>query len=156
LKIPFIIYNPILREKGLRKKEPATILDIAPTVLGMMGWPKLSFHQGTDLLGKKKRKSHIILLETYRPESTKDRFSALSYPWHLLFSPQEKRFELYNLSSDPGEKNDVYERDKLSSPIVDLQNTLKSLVAKILLEKKDIQLDPESLEMLRSLGYIKE
>ncbi|MBN1224478.1 MAG: sulfatase [Candidatus Aminicenantes bacterium] len=154
LKIPLIISNPLLKEKGLKKKDPATILDIAPTILGMMGWPKLSFHKGIDLLNKKNDRKRYILGETYRPESTKDRFSVIAYPWHLIFSPADSGYKLYNLANDSEEKENIYEKEKLNPDIVEMQKKLKATAVQILLRKKDVKLDADSLEMLRSLGYI--
>jgi len=154
LKVPLIIYNPFLKDENSRRKEFTTILDVAPTVLGMMGWKTLPFHKGADLQNKTESRHPFIFGETYRPESTRDRFSGLAYPWHLIFTPSLEQYELYNLRDDPVEQCDVYEEKKSQPEIAELLQKLKKMSLKILSQKKDIKLDPKSLEMLRSLGYI--
>jgi len=154
LKIPLIIYNPFLKEESSRREELTTILDVAPTVLGMMGWKTLPFHKGTDLQDKADGRQPFIFGETYKPESTRDRFSGLIYPWHLIFTPSLERYELYNLRDDPTEQLDVFDERKSRPEIVEIIQKLKKMSLNILSQKKDIKLDPKSLEMLRSLGYI--
>jgi membrane-anchored protein YejM (alkaline phosphatase superfamily) len=41
VKVPLIIYNPFLKEQDRRREELTSILDVAPTVLRMMGWKKI-------------------------------------------------------------------------------------------------------------------
>jgi arylsulfatase A-like enzyme len=155
LKIPLIFYNPFWKDKGLIILDHTTILDVAPTILAIMGWKDMPFHKGFDLQ-KKGARNPIIFGETYRPESTRDRFSGLQYPWHLIFTPSQDNYELYNTLDDPTEQTNIYSQEKLSPIILDLQKIVKRYALDILSQKKDIQLDSKSLEMLKSLGYIKE
>jgi arylsulfatase A-like enzyme len=156
LKIPLIFYNPYWEEKASRNSEQTTILDIVPTILAIMDWKKMSFHKGSDLLKRGKERTPIIYGETYRPESTRDRFSGLQYPWHLIFTPSRDRFELYNVRDDPAEQTDVFAQERDNSDIVKFRKIVKKHALEILSTKKDIELDPRSLEMLKSLGYIKQ
>jgi arylsulfatase A-like enzyme len=155
LKIPLIFYNPYWKEKGTVRAECATILDVAPTILAVMGWKKLPFYEGFDLQKTRGKKNPVIFGETYRPESTRDRFSRLQYPWHLIYTPGQDRYELYNISDDQAEQFNLYDKKKEDPFIMDLLNSVKSQALEILSQKKDIELDPKSLEMLKSLGYIK-
>jgi arylsulfatase A-like enzyme len=154
MKVPFIIHNPSLAEEPERREEITTILDVAPTVLGILGWKRLSFHKGADLFDSRNGGHSFVFGETYRPESTRDRFSGLKYPWHLIFTPSRERYELYNLRDDPAQRFDVFHKMNTRPDIVGLKQKVMKMSLKILREKKDIKLDPESLEMLRSLGYI--
>lgn len=154
LKVPFIISNPFLSKGPGRRNGLATILDVAPTVLGMMGWNKLPFHKGRNLLKTKATGETFFFGETFRPESTRDRFSGLAYPWHLIFTPSRERYELYNLRDDPAETTDIFKRMKSQPEIVEIQRRITTMSLQILSQKKDVALDPKSLEMLRSLGYI--
>lgn len=156
IKVPLIIYNPFLKEQGGKREELTTIMDVVPTVLGMMGWKKLPFHGGIDLQKKTGDRRPLIFGETYRPESTRDRFSGLAYPWHLIFTPSREQYELYNIREDPAEKFDIFQSRKSLPEIARLTQKVITASLKILSQKKDIKLDPKSLEMLRSLGYIEK
>jgi arylsulfatase A-like enzyme len=155
LKVPLIFYNPFWKERGTERADLVTILDVAPTILAAMGWKRPPLYRGFDLQKIQKVRNPVIFGETFRPESTRDRFSGLQYPWHLIFTPGRNRYELYNLSDDPAEQTDLFDKKKEDPSISDLQTAVKSFALKILSEKKEIELDPKSLEMLKSLGYIK-
>ncbi len=154
MKIPFIISSPLLQEKGARKNELASLLDVAPTVCGIMKWKKSSFYKGRDLLQSKSKKNDFIFQETYRPEAVQNKYAGLLYPWHFIISPEEKSMELYNLKLDPQERNNLFPPEKANKELRDLIKRVQSKTIEILEEKKEIHLDPKSLEMLKSLGYI--
>jgi arylsulfatase A-like enzyme len=155
LKVPLVFYNPYWKERGLIKTDRVTILDIAPTILAAMGWKKPGFYKGFDLQKAQKERNDVIYGETFRPESTRDRFSGLHSPWHLIFTPARDRYELYNVLDDPEEQINLYEEKKDDLSVENLQKQVKAFALEILSQKKDIELDPKSLEMLKSLGYIK-
>lgn len=155
LKIPFIISSPLFREKGIRNNELTSLLDIAPTVCGLMGWKRPSFYEGRDLFDNKRKKIGIIFQETYRPEAVQNKFAGLLYPWHFIVIPEENRLELYNLELDPHEKNNLYPPDNMSLELKNLIQFVRDKTVEIMSEKKEISLDPKSLELLKSLGYIR-
>jgi arylsulfatase A-like enzyme len=155
LMVPLIFYNPHWVERGTVETDLTTILDVAPTILAALGWKAHPFYQGQDLQRRQREENPVIFGETFRPESTRDRFSGLRVPWHIIFTPGLDRYELYNVSDDPTEQTDLYAEYKENPLIVELRNRVKSRALKILSKKKDIELDPKSLEMLKSLGYIK-
>jgi arylsulfatase A-like enzyme len=153
MKVPLIIFDPTLDKKAERIKEMTTILDVAPTILGRMGWKKRPFYQGRDLA--KKISPDSIFEETYTPEAIYNRFGMLQYPWHMVYTPETQKYELYNLVSDPGERNDIFETHKNSDDIIKLQKMLRLKASNILKLLKEVKLDKRSQEMLESLGYIK-
>jgi arylsulfatase A-like enzyme len=153
MKVPLIIFDPTLDKKAERIKEMTTILDVAPTILGRMGWKKRPFYQGRDLA--KKISPDSIFEETYTPEAIYNRFGMLRYPWHMVYTPETQKYELYNLVSDPGERNDIFETHKNSDDIIKLQKMLRLKASNILKLLKEVKLDKRSQEMLESLGYIK-
>jgi membrane-anchored protein YejM (alkaline phosphatase superfamily) len=155
LKVPLIFYNPHRKERGTERADLVTILDVAPTILASMGWKKMPFYRGFNLQKIQGERNPVIFGETFKPESTRDRFSGLQSPWHLIFTPSRNRYELYNLTDDPTEQTNIFDKKHNDPYILDLQKTVKSFTLKILSQKKDIEIDPKSLEMLKSLGYIK-
>ncbi len=154
MKVPFIIFDSTLSEKAERISDITTILDVAPTIFGRMGWKMPPFHQGRDLLGTKKI-PEIILEETYTPEAIHDRFGILHFPMHMVYTPETQKYELYNLSSDPSETHDVFQTYSDAEEIKNLQKMLRQKTMEILEQKKEVEIDEKSLEMLKSLGYIK-
>jgi arylsulfatase A-like enzyme len=154
MKVPLIFFDASRRIKGTRIEEMTTVLDVAPTVLGLMGWKKQPFHQGVDLVHQKER-TESLLEETYSPEAIYDRFGLIHNPWHLVLTPVLQKFELYDLSSDPNEKKDVFALYRDSGTIKNLVKTLHRRASDILQDKKEVAIDEKSLEMLKSLGYIK-
>lgn len=153
-RVPLIFYDPSLEDRDHRISETATILDVAPTILGRMGWKKRSYYQGRDLFRAKKT-PEMILEETYSPEAIHDRFGILQHPLHMVYTPETQKFELYDLDSDPDETQDVYPANADSGNIKILQDMLRKKATEILERKKEVKIDKESLEMLRALGYIK-
>jgi arylsulfatase A-like enzyme len=155
MKVPLIIRFPS-RLKAGERNELVSLLDIAPTVSRIMGFKPLPHFLGRDLLRSRLTKSRTIFQETYRPESTRDRFGLLSPPWHLIFTPEDKKYEIYNLADDPREKADLYEATgRFPSAILPLKLKLESLAREVLSAKPQVQLDDKTRDMLRALGYIR-
>lgn len=155
MKVPLIIYNPFVSQKGMRKSEPVTLLDIAPTIIKLMGFKKLSSFQGRNILRLKRGENLAIYEETYRPESVRNRFALLHYPWHLLFTPEENKFELFDLRKDPEEKENTYQEKNLSAELIKFKSKLESFAREVLKGKEEIKIDKRTEEMMRALGYIR-
>lgn len=166
--IPFIVSSPLLKpinlrqnlrqnmRQNMRQSQVVSLEDVAPTLLALLGWKRPSFYQGNNILETAKSRSpSIVLLETYRPEAAEDRFGGVFYPWHLIFTPTTNKIELYHLQNDPGERNNL-NLARINNPEVKLlaQKVMETAL-KILNEKEETSLDPQALEMLKSLGYIK-
>ncbi|OGL47868.1 MAG: hypothetical protein A2161_18610 [Candidatus Schekmanbacteria bacterium RBG_13_48_7] len=70
----------------------------------------------------------------------------------LIVSPEE--IELYNLSSDPGEKNNI--KDQRPEMVDELQAALENLISRLKINQTEpVPANNKDLEMLKSLGYIK-
>jgi arylsulfatase A-like enzyme len=154
MKVPLIFYDPNVPKSTHRINGLSSIMDVAPTILGRMGWAKRAYHRGRDLF-KENKPPTSLLEETYTPEAIHDRFGILQPPWHMIYTPKTQKVELYDLTSDPAERNDVFEIHKNTEDLVELQQRLRQKASDILGSKKEVKLDKESLEMLKSLGYIK-
>jgi arylsulfatase A-like enzyme len=156
MKIPMILYRPDSRDAGVRIREPVTTLDVAPTVMKIMGLKNLKHFQGKSLLEIKKGSNRKIFQEAHKPLAVKNRFALLQYPWHLISTPEDQKYELYNLEDDPGEKKDIYENERNSALATQMKMELDTLTRKVLEEKKTTpEFDEKSKKMLKALGYIK-
>lgn len=153
--VPLIIYDPKNNRQGERIKTIASLLDVAPTILKMMGYDPLSHHEGRNLLDLKEDKDYTLLLQTHKPQAERNIFAVVSFPWRLIYVPKLKEFKLYNNQLDPNQKNDVYKSNKGLAEINNLKQVLLEKTRKILKNKKFTGTNKQTKEMLRALGYIK-
>lgn len=156
MKIPLIIYRPNVLTSEMRIETPVTTLDVAPTIMNMMGFKNLRHFQGKNLLEIRNGSNRRIFQEAHEPLAIKNRFALLQYPWHLILTPKDQKYELFNIEDDPYEKRDIYTTHKEETLVIDMKQTLDSLTRKVLEEKEEApEFDEKSKKMLKSLGYIK-
>jgi hypothetical protein len=129
-------------------------MDVTPTILGRMGWGRKKYHRGRDLFATNKVLPSL-LEETYTPEAIHDRFGIRQPPWHLIYTPDTQQVELYDVETDPGERNDVFDKNKNQEEHSRRVETLKRQAHGILDKKKEVKIEQKNMEMLKSLGYIK-
>jgi hypothetical protein len=154
MKVPFIVRLPGARAKGIRRPETATLLDVAPTVAGLMGIKVPASFRGRDLLKLAPWTETAVFQETYRPEAVQDRFGVLERSKHLLFCPDTGRYEYFDHGKDPVEKSAITLEDGLPAEALALKERLDAFVRDVLRNKKDVAVDEKAAEMLKSLGYV--
>ncbi len=100
--IPLVIKGPQLA--GVRKQVnfPTSHIDIAPTVLGLMGIPVPGAMKGRDLT--RSRQPKIVFFGSRPPASM---FGLLDQPWKFILTQESDFRELYDTSVDPDEKNNL-------------------------------------------------
>ncbi len=174
LHVPLVIRYPVAFKPGTRVDTPVSIVDIAPTVLQLCHAaeqaPQLRAEetslanpsrasQGFVLAGNERPLTGIKLLQTRYPGYD---WTAIDYRMRCLRSTDSKLIwnenrgaELYNLTRDPGEMQNLAESQ------AGTQRDMMSLLAKSfekMGKSKEYFLfestDREALERLRSLGYI--
>ncbi len=155
LRVPFIIAYPGHLGGGKKIETPVTMLDVAPTILEVMGWERLPQQLGRNVLKLKGAAPPPLYFETYRPEAVRDRFAVLEPPWHLIITPEDRRLEVYNMELDPLEKNDLSSDVATNAAVQQLKKLLEDFARTALKEKEEIAIDKKTEEMLRSLGYIR-
>jgi len=155
LHVPLIIRDPSQAQKGVVRNEYVTLLDVAPTISAMAGIKPFPHSLGRNLLHLKTGKKPIIFEETYSPEAFRDCFGLLSPPWHLILTAQNDNYELYNLEKDPGERSNLFDGRNWPSELLPLRQKLESFARGVLGNKQEIQIDDQTREMLRALGYIR-
>jgi arylsulfatase A-like enzyme/cytochrome c-type biogenesis protein CcmH/NrfG len=146
LQVPLVLKLPANERAGTTVSAPAQLADIAPTFLEILGieGPKMT---GSSLLGLSAVRP--LYAETMYPRiqlGWSELTSVIEHPYQLIDSP---RPELYDLSKDPGEKNDLAatERRKFASMrkwLAAQQTPLRPLE----------QVDAETSAKLTALGYI--
>jgi arylsulfatase A-like enzyme len=154
MRVPLIVRPAGGVSDRLRIEDVVTTLDVAPTVMHMMGFRELRHFQGTNLFELPRGSRRKVFQQAHRPLAKQDKFALLHYPWHLIFTPAESSYELFDLSQDPYETRNLY-TEPLPGPAVALKTELDDFARKVLTEKVDPEFDKQSERMLKALGYIK-
>lgn len=161
LRTPFVIRAPFARTTARRVTDPVRTVDLAPTVLDLLGLPALPDRiAGTSL---------VPLMTGDRAELNLDGYGEAMYPlhhygWSPLRALRAGRFklidaprpELYDLESDPGESRNVFQ-DRLALG-QRMQTELRALEAAAAAtaspDAPTADVDPEVRERLAALGYV--
>jgi arylsulfatase A-like enzyme/Flp pilus assembly protein TadD len=158
IHVPLVIKLPGNRSAGQRVSATASLVDLAPSILEALHLPQPPAMQGRSLLelvGKANPGEHPAL-------SVGDH-SERSFGWSALLAlrtgnqlyvraPQP---ELYNLATDPTEKENLYEKNRAVAARFDAQieNFLKRVSAGAP-QSAQGGLDARSMEKLSALGYV--
>jgi len=155
MRVPLIIHLPgRAAARGVRP-EPVSLLDVAPTIVDFMGFRRPSFYRGRSLIGGGQRPvEETVFQATYKPEAAWDKFAARRPPWHLIFTPEKGLFELFNVTEDPAERNEVFESSARQDEVSELRRRLEEFARNILRNKGDVRQEKSAEEMLKSLGYV--
>jgi len=103
MRVPLIIRAPGLRP-GL-DEHPAQHVDVAPSVLDLLGLPAHPSFQGTDLFSPHVDRDRSIYMVVQTPSAYQ--YGIVRSNWKLIYDEWKENYLLYNLSVDPGEKIDL-------------------------------------------------
>lgn len=172
LRVPFVLALPGVFDGGERRDDAVQLVDLLPTVLEVVGldraqWPAV---EGASLLGSRPVEARPAIAEYMLPVRQRQRF--LEVDPGFDFDPFDRRLrsiqignlklivsdegdpELYDLDQDPEELHNV--ADERVADAARLAARLSSWLA----DRDSVQavgepeLDAETLEKLRSLGYV--
>ncbi len=164
IHIPLILVGETL-PKGIRLNVLARSIDIVPTVLDILGYPPqhIPDMDGTSLqpywkgVGDASPQS-MAYSESYYPKETYDLspvISVIKGEWKLIYrSEAEKESELYNLTEDPLELDNVFlSEPERSREFIELISRLQG-DSNVVRMRADEDLDEETRKLLKSLGYL--
>lgn len=153
IKIPLIMKLPEVIPQGKRIIQQVQQVDIAPTVLEILGIRHPDGIDGASLLSLLKEPD--LNQEKYAFSFVGNKIAIMTNFWKLIYDTNSKEYELYNLSNDPKELNNLaLAGEKQFELLKDkLEDYLKQVKHDYNKEEKVI-LDKETKERLRSLGYI--
>ncbi len=107
LQVPLLAKLPGQQRAGAREPRPAALIDVVPTILGLLGLSRADL-PGCDLLGAGRRpRSRPIYSETFfgrEQYGFAELRSAVEGGLHFIAAP---RPELYDLREDPGERHNL-------------------------------------------------
>ncbi len=154
IHVPLMVKFPKSRRKGEAVAAPVALVDVFPTVAGVLGLPAPPGLAGTSLAVPLQGKAapapaRRIYSETLYPRlhlGWSDLASLVDDRDHYIESPHP---ELYDIAADPGEKRDLAEG---------LPPAFRSLRAELARMPRPLQppgnSDPEQVKKLAALGYI--
>jgi arylsulfatase A-like enzyme/Tfp pilus assembly protein PilF len=159
LRVPLIIHWPS-GSKGFaaRVDEPASLLDVAPTILQFAGIARPSEFQGRSLLGWSTERPPGGAEEVYSESLyARNHFGCSSLQslrlgrYKYIEAP---RPEFYDLAKDPGETQNLYPFKK--SLALSLRERLQALRSRFRVTRsaESRTLSPEAVAALNSLGYV--
>lgn len=160
LHVPLIIKPPRGRAAPHTVAQPVATVDIAPTILDLAGLrdPLSRQFQGASLaslvLGRPAGAERPVYAETFYPHN--------SFGWAPLRSLTTRRYhyieaptpELYDLEKDFDQKANLYTQRRAEAQALreQLREIERRFAAKTMAEKPPLA--PETLEKLKSLGYV--
>ncbi len=159
IKVPLII-KPAGKVKARRIKKIAGLIDIVPTVCGFLGIEPSARLPGCDLSSYAEGDQAPAIDRAFYCESIT---AAVSFNANMLTGLVTDRFkyihttrpELYNLTDDPSENNNLAEKESQRARI--LHDRLQVMLEQALVKKADEStkaLDEETIVKLQSLGYV--
>jgi arylsulfatase A-like enzyme/Tfp pilus assembly protein PilF len=152
LRVPLIIHWPSVesRIRQDRVDEPASVLDIAPTILAAAGLSRPKQMRGRSLF--ESRSGEGIYSESLY---ARDHFGCAALhsirlgPYKYIDAPDP---EFYNLTRDPGELQNIYRQQKEKANA--LRERLLTIRSKYESSRAAAVQPPETVSALRSLGYL--
>ena len=158
VKVPMIFRLPGAH-KPKRIKEPAGLVDIVPTICALLDITPPKQIQGQNLSaaifeGQTVQKDRYIFCESLTPTKyfANPLLGLAGRQWKYI---QNTRPELYNLTDDPAESNDLIGQKQQLARI--LKTRLDEVLMRSVSQSGDdskITLDAEALQRLKSLGYV--
>ncbi len=156
IRVPLIVKFPRSRYAGLRIDDQVALVDVAPTVLRFLradGWEEMD---GTTLL------TYVDNASEGRPPAPferriisehRDTLAVRSQDWKYIVHPDAPA-ELYDLASDPGEQVNLFaERPDIVAelaPLAELAIEARGRLG----ATEQVEVDSDTVEQLRALGYL--
>jgi arylsulfatase A-like enzyme len=176
LHVPFVLYHPVHFAGGQRVSEPVQTVDLFPTILELLGLDRTTV--ANHLLGRSlqpervqadprpftiserlapslRRFERVLPNFDVTPLDRQLRALRLRGPGHKLVWGSDGRHELYDLAKDPGEMENLADRDpeRLQMLLDELQTWLDGLDA-VSFDQLEQEMDETLAQRLRDLGYI--
>lgn len=165
LHVPLIMSWPGRLPADRTLSPPVSLVDVMPTVLGLMGIEQPGETDGQDLSPLLRGESMPLRPLRYSElfvGKLGNLYAVQGRGWKVIVDLKRKRLSVYDLSKDPGEQRPLHERNAPQfAEAVAASRQLRSRLAEAAENMPKLgpvttqPMDQHSLESLRSLGYIK-
>ena len=158
IHVPLLIRAPTAAMQGRRVADPVRIVDVMPTVLDLLGEADLSAADGQTLAPLMRGDVQTLSLEAY----AESRYGFDRFGWSPLVSLRQGRFklilaprpELYDLTSDPHERINLYrEQARLAAELTRRLQTFEQ-PSESQQVAEGSRLDADTRARLAALGYV--
>lgn len=154
LLVPLIFKYDNLISKGMIIENQVSCVDIFPTVLDILNIKRPAGIEGKSFLdlmqGRSKNHTRYTFSNSHAPI-----YSMRTKKWKLISFDDSDKYYLFDLENDKGELNDV--KDVRKEEFKFLKQELDKWIEKnrpMTISESESFLDSETLEKLRSLGYL--
>ncbi len=134
-----------------RRSDFVQHMDIIPTILNIIGVKRVPRFRGLDLRKKRHEKREIFA------ENESD-YSLVLDGLKLIYHASSNQYELFDVKTDPREKNNLINETKYRMQVKDLKIRLNRIRKEDFLgipgDKNNRKLSNEEIEKLKSLGYV--
>jgi len=168
IRVPLLVRDPSVAG-GRVVDEQVQTLDLAPTILDLVGLPIPERMEGRSLAplmrGRTPDAEPVVFSEASKPWNVEGESEtvfrnewkakcARTDGWKFIYTPFAERWELYDLARDPGETLNLYGSEPARAEQMRRMLQAWATRPRSRLPTLDFTTDPETLERLRSLGYI--
>ena len=158
VRIPLVVREPH-GERRLRAApadQAVTSLDVAPTVLDLLGQPPEPAFRGRSLLRGARPAAPVFSFGAYGTELLEKtigtQFSVLEGPWRYVVNSQDGSEELYDHRDDAAESRNVAVQQPARRAA--LRAALAGLRSESRREAQAVEMTAEHHQALRALGYV--
>lgn len=159
IHVPLIVRAPYLLPNNKKIDTLVRSIDIFPTILDMLALLEKNnlAIEGNSLLpvmlGQDIGKEHPVY-SLGADSNNRGRISLRTRNWKLIVTRNQNECELYNLKNDPGELINLVSIEKEQFKVLkqELDNYIRQ--SKSPIQKTKVALDEETVQRLKSLGYL--
>jgi arylsulfatase A-like enzyme len=114
IRVPFLLSVPGLAPR--RETTPVGVIDVAPTLVDLAGFPPAPQHRGRSLLAAARGQPldpRPVFAEILPEDRIGARSAVVHRSWKLVYDERRNALQLFNLREDPGERANRLRKDPL-------------------------------------------
>jgi arylsulfatase A-like enzyme len=168
VRVPLIIKYPQQAVRPEKHEEPASLIDVFPTILDFYDIEIPTFVQGDSLLKPYAKRKQYIISEAVSQGNEELKMILKGNLKYIVTMKNPSKLDrvnwngitnrrLFDLKNDPLEKKNLYNDLKFQEHSANLEKMLKQILAESSSTNRttgEVTLDKETLEQMKALGYL--